>query len=283
MTDKHISAQAGLIGCVMIDNTLAGRLLTETAASEYDSAGKSLYLAIGNLFRSDKPTDVITLDAETNHAFQDYLTEAMDLTPSAAMFDHYVSVLKSEAKKARIQSILSEAATCDDLDEISKMISKINEAMLDTAARSATSMEDLMLDFFERKHKKERYLDYGVEFQIFNKYLKTKPGHMNIIGARTSVGKTAFALQLASNLAKKNRVGYFSFEGNIEDLADRLVAYRSCVYVDRIQDADRLSDSDWKMISNAAAALSALPFDIVDASGYSVDDVSILQRRNGMR
>ena len=106
------------------------------------------------------------------------------------------------------------------------------------AAHGTTSLgciPELLADFLRRMEDKTppNYLRWGI--RQLDEVLTAEPGDFIVLGADSSVGKTALAVQLAWNMASRGRrVGFFSLEASARKLADRVVAQRARVELSRI-------------------------------------------------
>lgn len=144
------------------------------------------------------------------------------------------------------------------------------------AARKVASYGQMLHDFLDRQADRSppRHLRWG--FRPLDKLLTVSPGRFIILGADSSVGKTAFALQLARSMAGEGqRVGFFSFETSCEDAMDRIVANRAEVPLPRTKQK-ALSTEDYRRVTAEADDYHKLPLEIVEAAGCTVEELRSL-------
>ena len=138
---------------------------------------------------------------------------------------------------------------------------------------------EMITDFMDRLEEPREYLDWGIP--ELNDQIKVRRGKFVILGAESSVGKTAFALQLAFSLARTGRhVGFFSLETPHDDAADRMVAQGSRIRLSDIKNA-RLSAEDVRRAVDLAQATYTAPFELIEAADYSVEQIRAETLANG--
>lgn len=109
-------------------------------------------------------------------------------------------------------------------------------------------------------------LDYGLSLPLDN-------GNLVVVGARSSVGKTAITTQMAVAMAKQNhKVIYYSLETSTKIMTQRIIAQQANVPY-RDVESHTLDESQMKRIDDAIKELSTLDFEVVAASGASTDDL----------
>ena len=88
-----------------------------------------------------------------------------------------------------------------------------------------------------------------------------QPGNLIILGARPSVGKTAFALNLARNAAVgyNEPVGFFSLEMTTMELMERLIATQSGISSDKLKGKQKLLPNEWQILEQSAGKISKAP------------------------
>lgn len=97
---------------------------------------------------------------------------------------------------------------------------------------------------------------------------------MILLGGYPSSGKTLLSILMALAQAKRYKVGYYSLETQPEKMADRMFAHLSGVSLDKIK-SRQFGDDDWgRMTSAANNYVSVCPFDVIRASGSTVDDIT---------
>mgnify|MGYP001040609733 FL=1 len=143
-----------------------------------------------------------------------------------------------------------------------------------------TAMQDLYLQLQEQAAAGEDALGVKTGFQqLDHKLLGLREGQMVVVGARPGVGKTSFALNLAVQAAENGAtVAFFSLEMSSTEIAQRLLAARSAVGLQKIRSAN-ISGEEWPALLQASEEISKLDILIDDTPGTTVTEVRAKARR----
>lgn len=116
----------------------------------------------------------------------------------------------------------------------------------------------------------KRCLTWGVA--TLDENLLVRPGDLVVVGGRTLSGKTRLATQLAVNLAKNYRVGYFSLESNVTTLMNGIVATQAKVPLQKICRRN-LSVTEKESVRNAVRSIKQLDLTLIQAEGARIQDI----------
>lgn len=268
-------AQVAVVGAMLIDDRCIGDVLAAVSPDDFPAGPyKSAFVCIRRLFADGRPVDPVTvLDAmQGGERYARFLRECMDLTPTAANVLEYCRILRELSRVAQLQQLGIALSSVQSLDDADKLMAKANGLMVERSGVQILDAEALMLDFYHRMQEQRapEYIRCGIETLDKMTYLEL--GDMVGIGAAPSVGKTAFALQWAAQLAQKYRVGYYSLETNAAKMADRLVAQLSGTPLASIKER-RITDGQWDRIADASSTFSQGKFDHVPASSMTALDI----------
>ena len=139
--------------------------------------------------------------------------------------------------------------------------------------RVGSGIGELFAEFLRRMEDKTppNYLRWGI--RQLDEVLTAEPGDCIVLGADSSVGKTALAVQLAWNMASHGRrVGFFSLETSAHKLADRMVAQRARVELQKIKHKE-LSAHDIGDVVAVGAATSRMCLSVTEAAGFRTADL----------
>lgn len=268
---EWLNAQAGCIGCVLQSPKLAGQLLSETTAEDFDGPGKVAYQTVSKLFTEGKSPDAVQVGEATGGAYNEYLIQCMELVPSVLSLGQYIETVKKRSRMDRLQTIFQTAAMAPTLDEMSEYLAKANELLVETSHSRAYDLQSLLLGFYERKQKGETYLPTGLRPLDANMYLSK--GDYVIIAGKPSRGKTVLAMQMALAQSRQYRVGFFSLETSKEKITDRLVCHYAKVDMEHIKRAN-LTTEEWDQAGQAATTLTQnYKLEVIEAAGMTVDDI----------
>ena len=150
-------------------------------------------------------------------------------------------------------------------------------------------LKDALVDLYEELHQDAKEIT-GIEtgYTSLNKMTcGLQEGDFVVLGARPSMGKTAFALNVGLHAAKSGAaVGLFSLEMSSKQLLKRMASCVGEVSGGRLKNPKhRFAMEDWEKVSKAFAEIGELPFEIYDNAGVTVQDIWMqtrkLKRKNG--
>lgn len=296
---NNSEAEASLLGAILIDSDALVKIADSITANDfYDARHQRIYEAVVSLYDRRSPIDVLTLaDQLKGTGFLDmiggasYLTELTNFVPTAAHVEQYADIVAQKAVRRRLIKT-SQELTVLGYDETKPIRELIEEAELNLfnvsqqhVKQSIASVEDVLAGSFERLddlHKdkaKTRGIPTGFR-DMDNILAGLQRSDLFILAARPSMGKTAFALSLAHNIAvqAKEPVLIFSLEMSKEQLVDRLLAMESGVDAWALRTGN-LTDTDFEKIGQAMGTLSETRMLIDDTPGLTVSDLRTKARR----
>ena len=273
LQEQALEAQTALIGSMLIDATCIGGILSAISAEDFPSGShRTVFDCIKSLFSSGEPVDPVIVAGRLDKAYHPFLMQCMEVTPTAAHAKEYCKLLRENARLLRLQELGEQLRTVSDLDTAGKMAAEINRLMVERSGLQIFSAMELATDFYKRMsaETKPEYIPIGIP-QIDEKVF-IELGDVVGIGAAPSTGKTAFALQWATDVAKKYRVGFYSLETNQAKAADRILARRAEVSLGDIK--KRLFPEDaWARLAAACSAISSLNLEFIPAAGMTATDI----------
>jgi len=271
-----VEAEQSVLGGVLLDNTAwekVGDVLVEQDFYRHDH--RLIWQHMARLFERNQPADVLTLqDALKATGKLDeaggltYLNALASGTPSAANVRRYAEIVRDRAILRRLISVSDEIATSalntqgrdtrQILDEAESKVFQISE----DGARGRVGFQDLqsvlsqVVERVDDLYNRENPNDItGVPTGFTDLDRMTsgmQPGDLIIIAARPSVGKTAFALNMAEHVAidQGMPVAVFSMEMGATQLAMRLVCSVGRIDQQRLR-TGRLTEEDWPRLTHA--------------------------------
>ena len=277
MTDAYAEAQAAVIGSLLIDpEPTVGIVMDALRPEQFREDFRTVFEAIRGLWLERKPIDPVAVIHAAGSAYAQPIRDWMKLTPTAANVGAYCAIVRDENSLDRLRTAgaaLLDAPTIEDAREI---LRRLQPAMVERPEiRTVTAME-MVADFQRRAEDKTPpdYLPWG--FKRLDEVLTAERGDFIVLGADSSVGKTALAAQFAWHMAAKGkRVGFFSLETSAKKLADRLVAQQARVSMENIK-RKTLDAKDWQGIGTLGAAASMVPLSVSECAGCSVADLRAL-------
>lgn len=292
-------AEKSVLGAIIIDiNALVKIADLINAEDFYDSRNRKIYEAILQLYEGQKSIDVLTISNQlkVNGELDEvggaaYLAELTNFVPTAAHVESYAKLVVEKGVRRRLALINKEIAALvlDETKELKDLI-EIAEAELmkvgqKQVKQTIVSIETILAESFERLddlHKdKQKIRGVTTGFRDMDDLLAgLQRSDLFILAARPSMGKTAFSLNLAHNVATltKEPVLVFSLEMSKEQLVDRLLSMESGVDAWALRTGN-LTDNDFERIGQAMGTLSEAPIYIDDTPGITISDLRTKARR----
>ena len=269
------SAAVSVLGSMLIDDRCVPVLMQQLSAEDFpDGELRHVFEAIQSLFMERKPVDPVTvLDRMGSPAYEKLLGRLMADTPTAANCEEYARILRDQRQLRQIQSAcMAIVSDTSDLQEARALLAKAAALLSEKQADRDMSYTELISDYLDRQNDKTPpdLLDWGIP--ALNQRLLIGPGRFVILGADSSVGKTALALQFALSMARSKRVGFFSYETPLRDAADRLVANDADVSLSRGK-ARKLNAQEIARVSAAGERSDKLSLRIMETATFTVEDI----------
>ena len=295
-----IEAEQGLLGSMLLSPTdVIGECVERiTEKYFYQPAHATIYELLVELWNKQQPADIITLTQLLRDRKQldaiggaAYVTSLIGFTPTAANAGYYLEIIR---EKYILREIIGACTDCagrayDDqgevntlLDEVEQRVLAINESKF---KNNVVSMKDQVMEAIETIEQlyERRGAITGLPSGFKNFDQMTNGLHaaeMIVIAARPSMGKTAFAMNIAEHVAlqAKHAVAIFSLEMSSQQLVQRLLCSRARVNLGKIRDGF-LSERDFPNLTTAAAKLAESQIYIDDTAGLSVLELRAKARR----
>ena len=286
-------AEQAVLGSMLTDNDAvmaAVEVLKEDAFYREDN--KIIYQAILNLYSKSEPIDIITLkdELESMGKFEqvggfEYLASLPDKVPTTANVQKYIkiveekSVLRNLIKTANEIIELGYNPTEDVEDIMDGAEKKIFDIMQSKNTKSYTPIKDVLVESFtnlEKLYNQKQHVT-GVPTQFYDLDDKTAGLHgseLILVAARPAMGKTAFALNIATNAALRANVpvAIFSLEMSKDQLVNRMLCSEAMVDSNKVR-TGKLDEEDWTKLAEAIGPLSEAGVYIDDTPGISVMEI----------
>lgn len=272
MTNQDwLQAQYSVLGAALIDESVVRRVVTQTTVDDYSGSCRVVYSAMAQLFNSgESVVDPVAINNCLGGNHRDFLKQLMEVTPTAANVDHYITICKEQAAVLAVRELAQALLSAETSEETRKLLEKANRLMIKRQKNKRANMEELLRGFFNSQNTPKEYLSWPIT--KFNNHIFAEPGDFVILAAEPSVGKTAFALQCAWHWAADHKVGFFSLETSTEKLFDRNMAAVMDIDFSDIK-RRKLTDRDWERIGTSTQQIISRNLEIIPAAGYSTADI----------
>ena len=295
----NIEAEASLLGAILIDADALVKIADNVTADDfYDQRHRRIYEATIQLYERRSPIDVLTLADQLKNSHNldlvggaAYLTELTNFVPTAAHVEQYANIVAQKALRRRLIRTSKQLTELgyDESKALNELVEEAESQLFQVSEKevkqSVISLETILAESFDRLddlHKdKNKIRGVSTGFRDMDNLLAgLQRSDLFILAGRPSMGKTAFVLNLAHNVATiaKQPVLIFSLEMGKEQLVDRLLSMESGVDAWALRTGN-LSDTDFERIGHAMGTLSEAPIFIDDTPGITVGDLRTKARR----
>jgi replicative DNA helicase len=301
----NLQAEESLIGALLLSRDAMGGVaeMGLNASDFYKPSHQHIFEALRVLMAQGNPVDPITVAEELRRAgiLDDIggpglLLELVAATPAISNATRYAKIVQDTALLRRLISVAGEIAemgydgpedVATVLDEAESKIFEIAEHRVTDSTKPITDLMGLVMDDIERLQEQGHSVT-GIPtgYDDLDDLLSgLQPSTLNVVGARPSMGKTAFALGMAVHgaIASKRPVLFFSLEMGHLELTQRILCSEARVDSSKLRKG-QLTSSDWSKIGKAVGRLEA-PLYIDDNPNVTVNEIRAkgrrLQARNG--
>ncbi|MEJ2719721.1 MAG: replicative DNA helicase [bacterium] len=293
-----LEAEMAVIGAVLIDNS-AFSVITEHLSEEvfYKKAHQQIFQAMASLSQRGEAIDVITLAEELKRqgVFQAiggpaYLTQIMDSVHTAANAEYYAQEVFDKFLLRRLITISGEISTHAllgrenarvVLDEAERLIFEVSERGIRKGFQSIGKIIKDRFGNLEELSERGGVSGLPSPFDELDAYTSGfQNAELVIVAGRPSMGKTSFALNIAQNLAIKEKipVGVFSLEMSAEQLVMRLLCSEARVDSHRLR-GGYIKSSEFADLAIVAGYLAEAPLYIDDSAGVTMMELRAKARR----
>jgi replicative DNA helicase len=296
---QNTDAEASLLGAILIDTDAVVKIADAVTVQDfYDARHARIYEALLSLYEKRASIDVLTLaDQLKGTGFLDmvggpaYLAELTNYVPTAAHVEQYADIVAQKALRRRLIAASADMTTLaqDEAKPLKELIEEAETRLFEVSQQhvkqTIVGIDEILTASFERlddlhkDKKKLRGIPTGYK-DIDDTLAGLQRSDLFILAARPSMGKTAFVLNLAHNVAvdAKEPVIIFSLEMSKEQLVDRLLSMQSGVDAWALRTGN-LTDSDFEKLGDAMGVLGEAPIYIDDTPGITVSDLRTKARR----
>ncbi len=294
-----LEAEQSLIASIMIDPSCIDRVSEIVNFNDfYQEEHADLYRTMLSMYSQSRNIDIVTLldEIKKSEVFEgdtgkDYLKLIAGVVPTAANAADYARIVREKAVLRRLIEAgenISEKAylgeeNADKLVEYAE--SQIYSIAEERSSKSFVQLSDLLVSV--HKHLEEvtenpaasRGTSSGFS-ALANVIVGLFDSDLILVGARPSMGKTAFAMNIATAVARKTKkpVCIFSLEMAAEQIVTRLLSSEALVDSYKMR-SGKLDAEEWENIARTAVELAKLDIRIDDTAGISIGQIRAKMRR----
>ncbi|MEF3309299.1 replicative DNA helicase [Paenibacillus sp. GYB004] len=291
----NMEAEWAILGAILLEPEVMDTAADLIRGNEfYVTKHQQIFKAMLELYDAEEPIDLVTVTSQLQDSQQldgiggvSYLSKIADHVPTAANFEFYAGIVKEKYNHREairsIDRLQKEAWATDDPSKLIALMQHRAEKLASqtVVSRPFRSVKDVGIEFFESLEKASSNKDAGGITGIpsgFRDLDRVTAGFQRsdliIVAARPSVGKTAFALNIAQNVAIRfgEDVAIFSLEMGAVQLMGRMVAAEGNVDAGRMRTGELLPE-EWEKVTTALGVITSAPIHIDDTPTVTVNDI----------
>ena len=294
------SAEMCVIGAILIDEkALANVIQTLKPEHFYFDELKAAYQAILELSSEGKSIDFVSVLKKLvakgiydEKQAKQMLLECANLVPSISQAETYAKTVSDSFKARKLREIGTRLAFdgvfAENVDEVADgIMSELYEVVSEQHKKQLKTVGDIGTQVFEGYSNDGQDLENRSHtgFSRLDEILKgMSAGNLIILAARPKLGKTAFALSIAENVAKSGKtVAFYSLEMESSEIYERLLSKRSKIPMNTLIDRrfrdkrrpQKIRDEEINKIAETIDEIYSLPIKINDNPACTVNDVRL--------
>jgi replicative DNA helicase len=297
---QNLEAEQAVIGSILLQAEALITAMERVQTDDfYDKSHQLIFEAMIELGEAGQPIDLVTLTSKLQDKGQlediggvSYLSKLAHGVPTAANVDYYAQIIEEKAMLRRLiraaTQIVSEGYAGGE--DVPGMLSDAERRILEISnSRSGSgfiAIRDVVMEVFDKVEKlhQNRGTTTGIPSGFVDLDKMTagfQRSDLIIVAARPSVGKTAFALNIAQNVAvrAKETVAIFSLEMSAAQLVQRMICAEANLDANVLRTGEFKGDEDWAKLTMGIAALAEAEIYIDDTPGVTVADIRAKCRR----
>jgi len=295
---QNIEAEQSVLAACLLNHEVTEEAVMRIKPENFfRPAHRIIFEAIQGLVNRRIPVDPISLadtlkaqgqlDAVGGRA---YLAELADNTFSLTSWERHVDIVKRQAilRELVYASAQINALAYDAPDDVNEVVEEAEKMLLNVTEKRVSStfrkMDELVNEAYEQitilANQKNHMVGVPTGFKDVDDLIHGfRGGDLVILAARPGVGKTSFALNLATNAAQAGvAVTFFSLEMGAEQLVQRILCSEARVSLSKLR-SGLIAEGDWGALAEHSGKLSQLDFYIDDAPGLTILEARAKARR----
>ena len=288
-----LDAEQAVIGSMLTDaDAVASSIEVLKPDDFYRADNRIIYEAMFNLYNRSEPIDIITVKAELESMGRfeqvgglEYLAGLPDKVPTTANVQKYINIVEEKSKLRDLIKTANDIIELgydptEDVDDIMENVEKkVFNLTQGKNQKGYSAIKDVLVDSFtqlEELYNRKQHIT-GVPSGFADLDYRTAGFHgseLILVAARPAMGKSAFALNIATNAAVRADVpvAIFNLEMSKEQLVNRILCSEAMVDSNKVR-TGKLEEEDWSKLAEAIGPLSASNIYIDDTPGISITEI----------
>jgi len=289
-----LDAEMSVLGAILISPDVYEQIAEALSVDDfYLPNHRDIYDSITHLYLKNRSIDLTILlddivkrgprsDESAKNTAKEYMMRLSDNVPVVGNVKEYAGIVREKSLRRKLITVsgeITKMAYEDASSESALLIDRAEQMIFALAQRGITQdfvhVRNIMASVFANIHNVENNREAASGLSsgfsgIDSTLVGMNAGDLILIGARPSMGKTAFAMNIAMNAASKDKtVAAFQLEMSKEQIVSRILSSESFVDNTKLR-SGFLSDDDWAKITEAGSRISECDIYIDDTPGMTV-------------
>ena len=289
---NDLEAEQSVIGACLIDeDSISSSTEILIPDDFYREDNRIIFTCINSLYSRNLPIDIITVKNELSLMGKlesvggiEYIASLPEKVPTTANINQYINIVKEKAIKRNLINLSNEISklsfdpTVENVELTELAEKRIFEITQKKNTKGASKLKNLIV---ESINKLENIHNNGAQKGIPTGFIDIdrrmgglKGSELIILAARPGMGKSAFALNIATHVAKKEKVPVliFNLEMGKDQLTDRIICSECFIDSKRYRDG-KLEDAEWEKLAHGIGELSEANIFIDDNSSITISEI----------
>ncbi|MFG6113637.1 replicative DNA helicase [Halobacillus sp. MO56] len=295
----NVEAEQAVLGAIFLEpeamSSAAEKLLPDDF---YRASHQRIFEVMLTLSDRGEPIDLVTVTTALSNAKVleevggvSYLSDLANSVPTAANIEYYARIVDEKAILRRLIKTATDIVTTgySDEEDVDSVLNDAEKNILDVSQRKNSgafkNIKDVLIDVYDNieqlHNNSEGVTGIPTGYRDLDKITSGfQRNDLIIVAARPSMGKTAFALNIAQNVAinTEENVAIFSLEMGADQLVSRMLCAEGNIDAQRLRTGS-LEAEDWGKLTMAMGSLSNAGIYIDDTPGIRVSDIRSKCRR----
>ena len=290
---NDIEAEQAVLGAMLLDKDTVVLALEKLKPDDfYREENKLIFLAMLNLYSRSEPIDLITVKEELvsmgkfeNCGGLEYIADLPEKVPTIANSDKYINIVEEKSILRNLIKTSNELIELgyDQTLEVDEIIEKAEKSVFNLMKNrnqtGYTPIKDILVETFakleELYNQKEHITGLPTGFiDLDNKTAGLHGSELILVAASPAMGKTAFALNIATNIAVRANtpVAIFSLEMSKEQLVSRILSSETLIDSNKLK-TGKMEEEDFVKLAEGLQPLSESEIYIDDTPGISITEI----------
>ena len=295
---QNTDAEEAVLGAILVNPVVLTKVVEGLKPDcFYKPAHRHVYEAMLQLFNQNERIDIVSVSNVLDYSQKletvggrAFINDLALNAISTANIEYYAKIIQEKAIKRALINAGSEIVSFGyDVNPIDQSLDQAEKLIFDIASKKATTdlvhVKDLVLNTYERIEYRYEHKDElsgtPTDFYELDAMLNgLQKSDLIILAARPAMGKTAFALNIAQNVALRAKVpvAIFSLEMSKDQLVTRMLCSEAEIDSQRVKTGN-MQSKDWEKLAEAMNSFAQAPIYIDDTSGCTITDIRAKCRR----